>query len=92
MITIPSVLMYKDIAVYPDDKDCNLFYCIRTTPRIRMENDKPVFSGLFYTDKADGKLESTMGLAGAFINFDANLSVDQADYDEIAKRLKDSGI
>lgn len=92
MITIPSVLMYKDIAVYPDDKDCNLFYCIRTTPRIRMENGKPVFSGLFYTDKADGKLESTMGLAGAFINFDANLSVDQTEYDEIAQRLKDSGI
>lgn len=88
MITIPSILMYKDIAVYPDDKDCNLFYCIRTTPRIRMENGKPIFSGLFYTDKADGKLESTMGLAGAFINFDTNLSVDQAEYDEIRKQLK----
>lgn len=88
MITIPSVLVYKDITVYPDDKDCNVFYCIRTTPRIRVENGVPVFSGLFYTDKADGKMESTSGIAGALINFDGNLAISDEEYDKIREQLK----
>ena len=88
MITIPTVLSYKDIAVYPDDADCNLFYCIRTTPRIRVENGIPVFSGTFYSDKADGKMESTSGITGALINFDANLAISDEDYENIRQQIK----
>lgn len=93
MITIPNVLTYKDIAVYPDDMNCNVFYCIRTTPRIRMESDgTPVFSGLFYTDKADNSLKSTSGIAGALINFDVNLAITEDEYKEISNKLKESHI
>ncbi len=92
MITIPSVLCYKDIVVYPDDKDCNLFYCIRTTPKIRMENGSPVFSGLFYTDDLSGTMKSVAGLAGACINFDVNLAISDEDYDKIREQIKSQGI
>ena len=93
MITIPTVLTYKDIAVYPDDRDCNVFYCIRTTPRIRMEeNGTPAFNGLFYTDKGDNSLKSTSGIAGALINFDVNLGITEAEYKDISEKLKASHI
>jgi hypothetical protein len=90
MITIPTVLTYKDITVFPDDADCNLFYCIRTTPRIRMQGNTPVFSGLFYTDKADGTMETTSGIAGALINFDANLAISDEEFAAIRQEIKDS--
>lgn len=92
MITIPSVLCYKDIVVYPDDKDCNLFYCIRTTPRIRTENGAPVFSGLFYSDDLSGTMKTTAGIAGAFINFDVNLAISREEYDNIREQIKSHGI
>ena len=84
MITVPIVLNHKDIAVYPDDQDCNLFYYIRTTPRIRkLENGIPVFSGLFWTDDATGKMDSVAGLAGGWINFDANLGFTEEEENEL---------
>lgn len=92
MITIPTVMTYKDIVVFPDDADCNLFYCIRTTPHIRMQGNVPVFSGLFYTDKADGTMETTSGIAGALINFDANLAITDTEFDEIRKQIKSSHV
>ena len=88
MITIPSVLNHKDVAVYPDDEDCNLFYTIKTTPEIRIENGTPIFSGLFWTDEADGAAGQTAGLGGAWINFDAHLGVSDAVLKEITDKLK----
>ena len=92
MITIPSVLLHGNIAVYPDDEDCNLFYCIKTTPEIRMVDGQPVFSGLFWTDKADGSMNSVAGLAGGWINFDSNLSISEKEEKEIIKKIEDSGV
>lgn len=92
MITIPIALTHKDIAVFPDDQDCNLYYCIRTTPQIRKTGDLPVFSGLFWTDKGDGSMESTAGIAGGWINFDANLGVSAKEENEIAGKIRASGI
>ena len=34
MITLPSVLIYKDIEVFPDHEDCNKYYCIRSVPHV----------------------------------------------------------
>jgi hypothetical protein len=92
MITIPSVLLHDNVAVYPDDEDCNLFYCLKTTPEIRMDNNQPVFSGLFWTDRADGSVESVAGLAGGWINFDAHLGISPEVEDEIKQKIKSLGI
>lgn len=88
MITIPSVLQHKNVAVYPDDEDCNLFYAIKTSPEIRMIDNQPVFSGLFWTDKADGSSESVAGLGGGWINFDAHLAVSESVLTEISDKIK----
>lgn len=92
MITIPSVLQHDNVAVYPDDEDCNLFYCLKTTPEIRMVDGQPVFSGLFWTDSADGSSESVAGLAGGWINFDANLSISPKVEEKIIQKIKSLGI
>lgn len=92
MITIPTVLTYKDIAVYPDDKDCNLYYCIKTTPVLRTVDGNPVFNGLFWADTADGQMKSIAGLAGGQVNFDVNLGIPEEDQDAIRNELKRSGI
>ncbi|WP_128544804.1 hypothetical protein [Larkinella soli] len=92
MITIPSVLNHKNVVVFPDDEDCNLFYALKTSPEIRVENGQPIFSGLFWTDRADGSSDSVAGLAGGWINFDAHLGVSQAVLDEIAGKLKSAQV
>ena len=74
MITLPSVLQYKGIAVYPDDKDPNLYFAFQTYPQISMRDEVPVFSGLFWTDQANGDDNSVAGLQGGLINFDVNLA------------------
>jgi len=89
MITIPEVFTYKNITVYPDDESCNRFYCLKSTPEIRMQDGKPVFSGLFWTDKGDGSMETTAGIAGGWINFDANLGVSEEEKAEIIKKIKE---
>lgn len=92
MITIPSVLNHKNVAVFPDDEDCNLFYAIKTSPEIRVENGQPIFSGLFWTDQANGSTTSVAGLAGGWINFDAHLGVQEEVLKEIAGKLKAAGV
>lgn len=92
MITFPTVLTYKDVAVYPDDKDCNLYYCIKTTPSIRTVNGEPVFNGLFWTDKADNAEASVSGFTGGKVNFDINLQIPDKDLEEIRQKIKSSGI
>ncbi|MHA4844612.1 hypothetical protein ACX0G7_10630 [Flavitalea antarctica] len=92
MITIPSVLNHKNVVVYPDDDDCNLFYAIKTSPEIRVQNGQPIFSGLFWTDRADGSTTSVAGLAGGWINFDAHLGISEEVLNEISGKLKSSGI
>ena len=88
MITIPVVLNHKNVAVFPDDEDCNLFYALKTTPEIRFINGEPVFSGLFWTDRADGATTSVAGLAGGWINFDSHLGVSEDILQEISGMLK----
>lgn len=89
MITIPSVLNHKNVAVYPDDEDCNMFYAIKTSPEIRLApTGEPVFSGLFWTDQADGAAGNTAGINGAWINFDAHLGVSEQVLKEISDKLK----
>lgn len=88
MITIPVVLNHKNVAVFPDDEDCNLFYALKTTPEIRFMNGEPVFSGLFWTDRADGSTTSVAGLAGGWINFDSHLGVSEDVLKEISTMLK----
>lgn len=92
MITIPSVLNHKNVVVYPDDEDCNLFYALKTSPDIRLVDGQPVFSGLFWTDQANGSGTSVAGLAGGWINFDSHLGVTQELLDEIAGKLKSAGV
>ncbi|WP_018630842.1 hypothetical protein [Niabella aurantiaca] len=92
MITIPSVLNYKNVSVYPDDEDCNLFYTFKNSPEITLQNGQPVFSGLFWTDAADGAATSVAGIAGGWINFDANLAVPQDLLNEISEKLKSARV
>lgn len=92
MITIPSVLNYKNVSVFPDDEDCNLFYAFKETPEITLQNGQPVFSGLFWTDAADGAATSVAGIAGGWINFDSNLAVPQDLQNEIAEKLKSARV
>lgn len=92
MITIPSILSYKDVVVYPDDENCNLFYAFKTTPEIRVQNGQPIFSGLFWTDAADGAAGSVAGLAGGWINFDSHLGVSEDMLNEITDKLKNARV
>ena len=92
MITIPVVLNHKNVAVFPDDEDCNLFYALKTTPEIRFINGEPVFSGLFWTDRADGTTTSVAGLAGGWINFDSHLGVNENILQEISGMLKSARV
>lgn len=92
MLTIPSVLTLDNVVVYPDDENCNLFYMISTQPRIRMLDEDPVFSGLFWTDKADGTGDSTAGLGGGWINFDTNLGVSDELREKVKTELQKTGI
>ena len=88
MTTLPQIAVLKDIIAFPDDEDCNMFYLARTTPRIRMDGDTPIFNGLFWTDKADGVATSTAGLAGGYINFDVNLAITEEEKSKVAQKLK----
>ena len=92
MITLPIVLEYKDISVFPDNVDCNTFYCIRTTPQIRVNNaGEPVFRSIFWSsDKASDK--AFAGVLGGKMNFDVNLAVNDAEKDAIKQLITDKGI
>ena len=88
MITLPVVLTYKDISVYPDTEDCNLYYCLRTKPRIRIgEDGNPVFRGAFWSgSKASDK--TVMGFMGGKLNFDTNLVVTEDEQEIIMDLIK----
>ena len=92
MITLPSVLTYKDIAVYPDTDDCNLFYCLREAPHVRINNaGEPAFHGTFWSGaKADD--ETVGGFKGGRISFDLNLAISEEDKVAIKERIRTSGI
>ena len=92
MITIPSVLTYNDIILFPDDVDCNKYYYLRSTPRLRQVNGEPVFRATFWTDKADGTMKSTAGIAGGEVKMDINLAVTDKEKEEIEKKIKQLGI
>ncbi len=89
MITLTQVLSIDNCVVYADDTDCNLYYPLATTPRLRVQstNDQetPVFNGLFWTDQANGSGNAVAGLAGGWINFDVNLGIS----DELKEKIKD---
>src|SRR4051794_24028586 len=61
VLTFPQALTFRDIIVFPDDEDPNLFYPMSGMPRLRVDNGRPVFRGLFWTDQADGAAGSVAG-------------------------------
>lgn len=92
MITIPSILDHKNITVFPDDEDPNQFYALKNKPEITVEEETPVFSGLFWTDQADGSSTSVAGLDGGWINFDVNLAISEDELEEIKAKLNQMDI
>ncbi|MEM8762383.1 MAG: hypothetical protein AAGD88_01130 [Bacteroidota bacterium] len=88
MTTLPQIAVLDDIIAFPDDTDCNVYYLARSTPRIRMDGETPIFNGLFWTDKADGSSNSTAGLAGGYINFDVNLAISEEEKDKVRQKLR----
>ena len=92
MITLPIVLEYKDISVFPDSVDCNLYYCVRTTPQIRVNNDgEPVFRSIFWSsDKASDK--TFAGVLGGRMNFDVNLGVNENEKEAIKQLITSQDI
>jgi len=92
LLTIPFIFTYKDIVVFPDDEDPNLFYVIPGMPHLRMDSGKPVFRGLFWTDAADGASGSVAGVRGALLNFDVNLAISDENMKAIADQVRQSGV
>ncbi|WP_452599051.1 hypothetical protein [Pontimicrobium sp. MEBiC01747] len=88
MTTLPQIAVLDDIIAFPDDENPNMFYLARSTPQIRMDDDMPIFNGLFWTDKADGTGSSTAGLAGGYVNFDINLGISEEEKRKAANKLK----
>lgn len=82
-MTIPEVGMYNDIAIFPDDENVNLYYCIRTTPHLRMEGETPVFYATFWTKNTVNTAAENVELDGGLVNFDINLGISQAEKDAI---------
>lgn len=92
MITLPVLLTYKDISVFGDTDDCNLFYCLRTTPRIRLNDDgNPMFRGAFWSGTKASD-ETVMGFLGGRLNFDTNLAISANEEEEIKKLIQSRGI
>jgi hypothetical protein len=94
MLTFPVVFTHKDVGVYPDDEDPNLYYTLSGRPRLRMDdNGKPVFRGLFWTDDVTTtQLPSVAGLRGASLHFDINLEVPTPVKNEILDLIKSTGV
>ena len=92
MITLPLVLTYRDISVFPDTVDCNLYYCLRTTPHVRInEASQPVFRAAFWSgSKASDQTVS--GFLGGQVNFDTDLSITSDEESAIAGLIKSSKI
>lgn len=92
MITLPVVLTYKDISVFPDTDNCNLYYCLRTTPHVRMSEDgQPVFRSTFWSGSKASD-ETVRGFMGGRINFDTNLIVTEEEQKKISELIKERKI
>ena len=92
MLTFPEVLSKNGVTVYPDDEDPNVFYLVSETPRLRLDNNKPVFRGLFWTDDASGGDPGVAGLRGALLNFDVNLAIPDRVKDDLLEEIKRTGV
>ena len=92
MITLPVVLTYKDISVFPDTENCNLYYCLRTTPHVRMSDDgNPIFRSTFWSG-AKASDATVRGFMGGKINFDTNLIVTAEEENKIKDLIKERKI
>jgi hypothetical protein len=92
MLTFPEVLSMNGVVVFPDDEDPNVFYLLSEQPRLRMDNGKPVFRGLFWTDDASGANPGVAGLRGALLHFDVNLAITQQAQNAILDEIKRTGV
>ncbi len=92
MLTFPETFTHRDTVVFPDDEDPNLFYALPSVPRLRMEQGKPVFRGLFWTDAADGAAGSVAGVRGAQLNFDVNMALTEPEEKDLLNKIRDSGV
>lgn len=88
MTTLPQINVIDDIIAFPDDENPNLYYLLRSAPQIRMDDETPIFNGLFWTDKADGTGNTTAGLAGGYVNFDVSLGISEEEEKRAAQKLK----
>ena len=77
MITLPSVLIYKDIEVFPDHEDCNKYYCIRSVPHVGIsyQTNLPIFHAEFWSAAKASDETAVSGFTGGSVNFDVNLHV-----------------
>src|SRR4029078_2279965 len=92
MLAFPEVLSKNGVTVYPDDEDPNVFYLVSETPRLRLDNNKPVFRGLFWNDDASGRAPGVAGLRGALLNFDVNLAISDRVKDDLLEEIKRTGV
>ena len=92
MLTFPEVFTHRDTVVFPDDEDPNLYYALAGVPRLRMDQGKPVFRGLFWTDAADGAAGAVAGVRGAQLNFDVNMALTGQEEADLLNRIRDSGV
>ncbi len=83
--------MYNDdIAIYPDDENCNLFYCIRTKPKLRLEKGVPVFSAMFWSPLGEEDAKKAVRLAGGEVTFDAHLGITDQEREDIIAYIERS--
>ncbi len=94
MITLPSVLIYKDIEVFPDHEDCNKYYCIRSVPHVGIshQTNLPIFHAEFWSAAKASDETAVSGFTGGSVNFDVNLHVTDEEKEEIKERIASSGI
>jgi hypothetical protein len=93
MLTLPEVLTYKGVTVFPDDEDPNLFYALPDRPRLRTEDGDTIFRALFWTDEArPGEDRGVAGLRGGMINFDTVLAIPPEVEGELLDRIRSSGV
>jgi len=92
VLTFPQVLTFRDIILWPDDDDPNLYYPMSGRPRLRFNEGQPVLRGLFWTDAADGTAVNSAGVRGALLNFDVNLAISDTDLQAVKEELRKAGI
>lgn len=92
MITYPIVHSSGEFSVFPDDRNCNLFYVIRTTPQLRRNQDNdPVFRATFWSGEKMSD-ETVSGMKGGMIRFDINLAINAEEEKKLKEDLIRLGI